>query len=76
MSGYAGITSGNSVEPSGFIVVGYGLSVGDCVISGMSGSEISEGGVPGSGAGDSEAGGDSGCGVTTPGVSGCEVVGS
>lgn len=50
-SGYAGITSGNSVEPSaGLTVVWYGLSVGAWVISGMSGSETPGGGEPGSGA--------------------------
>lgn len=53
MSGYAGITSGSSVAVSGFPVVGYaGLSVGACVISGMSGSATSGGGVPAAGSGD------------------------
>lgn len=47
-SGYAGITSGRSVEPSaGLPVVWY---VGTWVISGMSGSETPGGGEPGSGA--------------------------
>lgn len=70
MSGYAGITSGSSVEPSGlYVVTTSGLSVGAWVISGISGSATSGGGVP-----ESTCPGYSGAGVPA-GYSGAGVDG-